>query len=174
MHKASFPTGILRSSGHGAPKVSKGLRDFRRCFRQHTYRPRARATRLGAQLRSRQPVNPRQPAATWDTGRRHLVQPLFQVRPGPRAVELIKVRRPTSACPPSGAGSHDQVRDNPSRGKLPGRDRSNICNRGRQGMGVQLELPRSLRDRLETDDNLFNGFVKALRCAINHILLAHE
>jgi phage replication-related protein YjqB (UPF0714/DUF867 family) len=58
--------------------------------------------------------------------------------------------------------------------KFPCRDRSNICNRGRQGMGVQLELPRSLRDRLQTDDNLFNGFVKALRCAINHVLLAHE
>src|SRR5713101_3370387 len=33
--------------------------------------------------------------------------------------------------------------------KFPGRDRSNICNRGRTRRGVQLEMPRSLRDKLD-------------------------
>ena len=54
--------------------------------------------------------------------------------------------------------------------KFPGRDRSNICNRGHQGMGVQLELPRSLRNRLDNDKMLFNGFVGALDRAINRIM----
>ena len=37
-------------------------------------------------------------------------------------------------------------------------------------MGVQLELPRSLRDRLDSDKMLFNGFVEALDRAINRIM----
>ena len=37
-------------------------------------------------------------------------------------------------------------------------------------MGVQLELPRRLRDQLDNDDNLLNGFVKATGRAINRVL----
>ncbi len=54
--------------------------------------------------------------------------------------------------------------------KFRGRDRSNICNRGQQGMGVQLELPRSLRDRLDTDEGLFSAFVEALNRVIDRAL----
>jgi phage replication-related protein YjqB (UPF0714/DUF867 family) len=47
---------------------------------------------------------------------------------------------------------------------LSGRDPTNICNRGRQGAGVQLELPMALRLRL-TDDpgrrQLFAGTVRS-------------
>ena len=42
----------------------------------------------------------------------------------------------------------------------------NICNRGRRGQGVQLELPRSLRDLLRTNSGMMTGFVEALRRAI--------
>jgi len=42
----------------------------------------------------------------------------------------------------------------------------NICNRGRRGQGVQLELPRSLRDRLRTNAQAMAGFVEAMRRAI--------
>ena len=54
--------------------------------------------------------------------------------------------------------------------KFPGRDRSNICSRGRQGMGVQLEILRSLRDRLDTNEILFNHIAEALDRAINRVL----
>ncbi len=54
--------------------------------------------------------------------------------------------------------------------KFPGRDRSNICNRGRTGRGVQLEMPRSLRDKLDGDDVLFGRFVGAQIGAINRCL----
>jgi phage replication-related protein YjqB (UPF0714/DUF867 family) len=54
--------------------------------------------------------------------------------------------------------------------KFPGRDRSSICNRGQQGMGAQLEIPRSLRDRLDADEILFNVFVEALDRSINRVL----
>jgi phage replication-related protein YjqB (UPF0714/DUF867 family) len=46
--------------------------------------------------------------------------------------------------------------------KFPGRDPFNICNRGRTGQGVQLEMPRSLRDRLDNDEALFNQYVGVL------------
>jgi phage replication-related protein YjqB (UPF0714/DUF867 family) len=46
--------------------------------------------------------------------------------------------------------------------KFPGRDPSNICNRGRTGAGIQLEMRRSLRDRLDKDEALFNRFVGVL------------
>jgi phage replication-related protein YjqB (UPF0714/DUF867 family) len=51
--------------------------------------------------------------------------------------------------------------------KFPGRHHSNICNRGRTGRGVQLKMPRSLREKLDGDDVLFRRFVGALRSAIN-------
>jgi hypothetical protein len=37
-------------------------------------------------------------------------------------------------------------------------------------MGVQLELPRSLRNRLDNDKMLFSGFIGALDRAINRIM----
>ena len=46
--------------------------------------------------------------------------------------------------------------------KYAGRARSNICNRGRLGRGVQLEIPGSLRDKLDGDEVLFNHFVGVL------------
>ena len=49
---------------------------------------------------------------------------------------------------------------------LLGRQRENICNRGRTGAGVQLELPRGLRDRLVRDRNELLRFANAVRGAI--------
>ena len=49
---------------------------------------------------------------------------------------------------------------------FPATGAENICNRGRRGQGVQLELPRSLRDRLRTNPDVMAGFVEALRRAI--------
>ena len=37
-------------------------------------------------------------------------------------------------------------------------------------MGVQLKLPRSLRDRLDSDKVFFDGFVEALDRANNRIM----
>ena len=42
----------------------------------------------------------------------------------------------------------------------------NICNRGRRGQGVQLELPRSLRDLLRKNPEMMSAFVEALRRAL--------
>jgi phage replication-related protein YjqB (UPF0714/DUF867 family) len=55
--------------------------------------------------------------------------------------------------------------------KYPGEHPRNICNRGRRGMGVQLELSRSLRDRLmesRTDGvgSLFANFAAVIERAI--------
>jgi phage replication-related protein YjqB (UPF0714/DUF867 family) len=49
---------------------------------------------------------------------------------------------------------------------FPATGEENICNRGRRGQGVQLELPRSLRDLLRKDPEIMGGFVEALRRAI--------
>ncbi len=50
--------------------------------------------------------------------------------------------------------------------RLPGRQPDNICNRGRTGAGVQLELPRTLRDRLRADRSLREALAAAVREAI--------
>ena len=50
--------------------------------------------------------------------------------------------------------------------KLPGLDRSNICNRTHSGEGVQLELPRSLRSRLATEADVLQVFCEAIRNSI--------
>lgn len=42
-------------------------------------------------------------------------------------------------------------------------ERGNICNRGRSGEGVQLEIPKSLRDRLVKDDDLMGRYAAAVR-----------
>jgi phage replication-related protein YjqB (UPF0714/DUF867 family) len=46
---------------------------------------------------------------------------------------------------------------------ISGTDPRNICNRGRRKAGVQLELPRSLRDRLLKDRAMLKRFVRAIR-----------
>lgn len=56
-----------------------------------------------------------------------------------------------------------------SRGKghrLPGVEPGNICNRGISSAGVQLEIPRSLRDRLNGDNALRIRFVGCVRIAL--------
>lgn len=50
---------------------------------------------------------------------------------------------------------------------LPGRSRKNICNSGRSAAGVQLEIPRTLRDRLKNDEDLLRSFCDAVRLAID-------
>jgi len=45
-------------------------------------------------------------------------------------------------------------------------DPMNICNRGRSGKGVQLELPRGLRDSLVGDEGRMGDFAGAIRAAI--------
>jgi phage replication-related protein YjqB (UPF0714/DUF867 family) len=51
--------------------------------------------------------------------------------------------------------------------RLAGRGRSNICNRGRLGAGVQLETPRALRDRLLANAALQMSFAEAVRRAVD-------
>ena len=46
----------------------------------------------------------------------------------------------------------------------------NICNRGKRSMGVQLDLPRTLRDRLTRDDGLRASFGSAVREGIERTL----
>lgn len=50
---------------------------------------------------------------------------------------------------------------------LAGREPTNICNRGTAGAGVQLELPRSLRDQLKRDLLKLQSFSSAVREAIS-------
>lgn len=49
---------------------------------------------------------------------------------------------------------------------LAGRDPANICNRGRRGAGVQLELPRALRIRFAQDAAHRAAFAEAVRAAV--------
>jgi len=48
---------------------------------------------------------------------------------------------------------------------LPGLDSTNICNRSRNRAGVQLELPRSLRDQVDADPERMATLVSAIRSA---------
>ena len=50
--------------------------------------------------------------------------------------------------------------------ELAGRHPSNICNRGKKSQGVQLELPRDLRNRLSDDDKHIAKFADLVRAAI--------
>lgn len=50
--------------------------------------------------------------------------------------------------------------------RLPGVERDNICNRGTSSAGVQLEIPRTLRDRLVDDNALRMRFVECVRIAL--------
>lgn len=50
--------------------------------------------------------------------------------------------------------------------QLPGLNRLNICNRTLSGQGVQLELPQSLRHRLNEDASMLEAFSHAIRATI--------
>ncbi|MCW0018961.1 poly-gamma-glutamate hydrolase family protein [Rhizobium sp. BT-226] len=51
--------------------------------------------------------------------------------------------------------------------KFRGRDASNICNRGKQGQGVQLEIPSALRKTFFAQPDVQARFVTAIRWAID-------
>ena len=55
---------------------------------------------------------------------------------------------------------------------LAGRDADNICNRGRLGAGVQLELPARLRQALVRESERRAAFVGAIHGAIHGALAA--
>ena len=55
-------------------------------------------------------------------------------------------------------------------GHMPGTGVANICNRGRSGAGVQLEIPLELRKRLLAAPDSLNGFATAVRAAITPYL----
>ncbi|MGD9544576.1 MAG: poly-gamma-glutamate hydrolase family protein [Methylocystis sp.] len=50
--------------------------------------------------------------------------------------------------------------------RLSGRDPANICNRGRRGAGVQLELPKALRIAIVNDSIRCDAFAAAVRKAL--------
>jgi phage replication-related protein YjqB (UPF0714/DUF867 family) len=50
-------------------------------------------------------------------------------------------------------------------GDLAGAHSNNICNRGCTGRGVQLEIPKSLRDELEANPARLGAFSEAIRKA---------
>lgn len=49
---------------------------------------------------------------------------------------------------------------------FPGEQPQNICNKGLAGKGVQLELPRGLRDELAAVAGTLDRFVRAVRTAL--------
>ena len=53
-------------------------------------------------------------------------------------------------------------------GRLAGREAANICNRGASGAGVQLEIPRTLRDKLKRDQTILQRFSDAVRQAMSN------
>jgi phage replication-related protein YjqB (UPF0714/DUF867 family) len=50
--------------------------------------------------------------------------------------------------------------------EFPALDLTNICNRGRRCKGVQLEIPRSLRDILIRNNEVFGRFARAIRASV--------
>lgn len=63
----------------------------------------------------------------------------------------------------SEAGFHVSV----SKDEIAGKHPSNICNRGRTGKGVQLEIPKSLRDELVSNSEYLEKFADAIRLALS-------
>jgi len=51
-----------------------------------------------------------------------------------------------------------------------GRSRTNLCNRGRSRLGIQLEITRRLRDGLVDESANQRAFVRAVRCALARYL----
>ena len=52
---------------------------------------------------------------------------------------------------------------------LNGTDPSNVCNRTRSGCGVQLEIPKVVRNRLCADRVLMRTFACAVRASIGEL-----
>jgi phage replication-related protein YjqB (UPF0714/DUF867 family) len=50
--------------------------------------------------------------------------------------------------------------------RYPGLHPTNVCNRGRSGRGVQMELSRSLRRRLTAEPSYLQHFAHAVRAAL--------
>jgi phage replication-related protein YjqB (UPF0714/DUF867 family) len=50
--------------------------------------------------------------------------------------------------------------------ELTGTDPENICNKGKSGRGVQMEISRHLREELYADSTLMNTFTTAVRRVI--------
>jgi phage replication-related protein YjqB (UPF0714/DUF867 family) len=53
---------------------------------------------------------------------------------------------------------------------LSGRSRNNICNRGRTGSGIQLEIRRGLRDELVAEPRLLRRFSRTVRESLEDLL----
>ena len=53
-------------------------------------------------------------------------------------------------------------------GRLAGREAANICNRSTSGAGVQLEVPRTMRDNLRCDQAALQRFSHAVRQALSN------
>jgi len=56
--------------------------------------------------------------------------------------------------------------------RLAGRDPANICNKGRRGAGVQLELPKTLRIQFANDRSFQNAFAVEVRATVSDNALA--
>ncbi len=50
--------------------------------------------------------------------------------------------------------------------KFPARNKNNICNRGSFGMGAQIEVQKTLRDKFRQDAGLLASFAEAIRNSI--------
>ncbi|MEF2071431.1 poly-gamma-glutamate hydrolase family protein [Consotaella aegiceratis] len=74
--------------------------------------------------------------------------------------------RATALCDAIGNSPHAAGFEAKPNKKLPGHNRTNICNRTLSGEGVQLEIPRSLRRQLASDANFLRVFCQAVRNAI--------
>jgi phage replication-related protein YjqB (UPF0714/DUF867 family) len=57
---------------------------------------------------------------------------------------------------------------------LAGTAASNICNRGKRKAGIQLEIPKTLRDRLKNESILRSAFVKAVNKGIREETLVSK
>lgn len=75
--------------------------------------------------------------------------------------------RATALCSAIGAFLRDVGFAAEPNKRLPGLHPANICNRTLSGEGAQLELPRSLRQRLASDAHLLQAFCHAVRSAIS-------
>jgi phage replication-related protein YjqB (UPF0714/DUF867 family) len=64
-----------------------------------------------------------------------------------------------------------KVDDDPP--KFRGRDASNICNRGKSGRGVQLEIPATLRKTFSAQPEERVRLVNSVRSAIAALVSAH-
>lgn len=52
--------------------------------------------------------------------------------------------------------------------RLPGTDPNNICNAGLRRAGIQLEIPRTLRNEMVADTARLEAFAAAIRAVVGH------